>query len=276
MLAEVFLVYGVGSKRKILSEFRDLKLKSYCTLTIDGFREDVSIRSILSIIIESLKLANCEQKRRSVVEWATDIARKIHSEKKQLIILLNNIDGTNLRDSLTQNALLALAESEAVSLVATIDHVNATALWNTRQLSSFNWLYMRIDTFAVPSVELLAGQSRALGLNSKTSQGAHSLTSLDILWQSLATNSREIFRIFFSLFFLKNEPLLFWDLFNVAKDNFIVSSDTALRQQLVEFSDHRILRMKRSDSGDDELVGLLDKSLVEKFLTEKGLSFDID
>ncbi|VDP26240.1 unnamed protein product [Heligmosomoides polygyrus] len=72
---------------------------------------------------------------------------------------------------------------------------------------------------------------------------AHSLSSLDVLWQSLATNSRSIFRLFYAMYFDINEPVAFWDLFNAAKDDFLVSSDTALRQQLVEFSDHRILRL---------------------------------
>ncbi|VDM78736.1 unnamed protein product, partial [Strongylus vulgaris] len=135
-----------------------------------------------------------------------------------------------------------LAENPAILLVATIDHINATLLWTSVLLDSFQWVYCHADTFAFSTEELLAGHSSLLGLNPKNTHSAHSLSSLDVLWQSLATNSRSIFRLFYAMFFSTNEPVSFWDLFSAAKDEFLVSSDTALRQQLVEFSDHRVLR----------------------------------
>ncbi|KJH44031.1 hypothetical protein DICVIV_09935 [Dictyocaulus viviparus] len=177
------------------------------------------------------------------------------------------------RDPFDQSVLAALVENPAILMVATVDHINATLLHSNRHLESFKWIYFRADTFEFPLHEVLAGHSSLLGLDSKNNnsltlldcenaarqlQGglqnnpgynihtttthitkksgqpmrkkidekptvegwstcenctienqAHSLSSLDVLWKS---------------------------------DEFLVSSDTALRQQLTEFSDHRILR----------------------------------
>uniref|UniRef100_A0A0K0D2U5 Origin recognition complex subunit 2 n=1 Tax=Angiostrongylus cantonensis TaxID=6313 RepID=A0A0K0D2U5_ANGCA len=268
------LLYGVGSKRTLVNDFCEEQLRKFCTLTIDGFSEDVTTKMILTRIVESLKLKHCEQKRSSLIEWGKRIAAAIERSQKQLIILLHNIDGPNLRDQFDQSVLAALAENPAVLMLATVDHINATLLHTNRHLESFKWVYYRADTFEFPSQELLAGRSSLLGLNSNCYSLVHSLSSLDVLWKSLATNSRSIFRLFFSLFFNNKEPVAFWDLFSAAKDEFLVSSDMALRQQLVEFSDHRILRWIRGEDGNERLTGLLEQCLVEKFLTEKGLSLD--
>ncbi|KAK6736058.1 hypothetical protein RB195_018999 [Necator americanus] len=269
------LVYGIGSKRALMSAFRNEELSRFRTLSIDGFREDVTTRSILANIVQYMQLKNCEQKRRSLVEWSKHIASTIEQKKQQLIILLDNIDSASLRDPYDQAVLAALAENPAVLMLATVDHINATLIWNSILLESFNWAYCRADTFTFPADEILAGQSSLLGLNPKTSHSAHSMSSLDVLWQSLASNSRSIFRLFYGMLFSFNKPVAFWDLFNAAKDEFLVSSDTALRQQLVEFNDHRILRWKRGDDGNEQLIGSLERSLVEKFLNEKGRGLKI-
>uniref|UniRef100_A0A0N4WVG2 Origin recognition complex subunit 2 n=1 Tax=Haemonchus placei TaxID=6290 RepID=A0A0N4WVG2_HAEPC len=171
--------------------------------------------------------------------------------------------------------LAALVESPAVLMVATVDHINATLIQTNHHLQSFNWIYYRADTFIFSWKEIIAGQSVLLGLNPKSNQTTHSLSSLDVLWQSLAANSRLILRMFYAMFFHTKEPVAFWDLFSAAKDEFLVSSDTALRQQLVELSDHRILKWKRGEEGNEQLVGCLDRNLVEKFLEEKGLNLDM-
>ncbi|KAJ1371647.1 hypothetical protein KIN20_033632 [Parelaphostrongylus tenuis] len=268
------LLYGVGSKRTLVNDFCKEQLNKYCTLTIDGYSEDVTTKMILAKIVECLKLEHCEQRRSSLIEWAKHIASTVERNRRQLIILLHNIDGPNLRDPSDQSVLAALAENPAILMLATVDHINATLLHTNRQLESFNWVYYRADTFEFPAQELLAGRSSLLGLNPKSNNMVHSLSSLDVLWKSLATNSRSIFRLFFSMFFDNKAPVVFWDLFSAAKDEFLVSSDVALRQQLVEFSDHRILRWMRGDDGNERLIGLLDRSLVEKFLADKGHSLD--
>ncbi|KAK5986016.1 Origin recognition complex subunit 2, partial [Trichostrongylus colubriformis] len=280
------LLYGVGSKRALLDEFRRTHLSAFRTISIDGFKEDVTAKSILTHIVDFMKLKDCEAtdvisspgcrsayvgaKWRSPVEWAKHIASTLERSKQQLIILLNNIDGPSVRDPSGQAVLAELAGSPAVLMVATVDHINATLLHTSHQLQSFNWVYYRVDTFIFSWQEILAGQSALLGLNPKSNQSTHSLSSLDVLWQSLASNSRSILRIFYAMFFENKEAVAFWDLFSAAKDEFLVSSDAALRQQLVEFSDHRILRWKRGEDGNEQLVGCLDRNLVEKFFSEKG------
>ncbi|ETN81445.1 hypothetical protein NECAME_02125, partial [Necator americanus] len=54
------LVYGIGSKRALMSAFRNEELSRFRTLSIDGFREDVTTRSILANIVQYMQLKNCE------------------------------------------------------------------------------------------------------------------------------------------------------------------------------------------------------------------------
>ncbi|KAK6057761.1 origin recognition complex subunit 2 [Cooperia oncophora] len=54
------LLYGVGSKRALLEEFRKTQLKAFRTISVDGFKEDVTAKSILTYIVDSMKLKDCE------------------------------------------------------------------------------------------------------------------------------------------------------------------------------------------------------------------------
>lgn len=114
------------------------------------------------------------------------------------------------RDPKQQEVLAELARSELIHFVVSTDHINANLLWDEvlsfplfptmltlaiqKRRAAFKWLAMHIPTFRCYKRELLAGESRLLGLDSKQSGRAHTVDTLQAVWHSMPVNSRRLLR----------------------------------------------------------------------------------
>jgi len=58
-----------------------------------------------------------------------------------------------LRSAEEQLWLSRLSQAPAVRLVASVDHVNAALLWNSRMAAAFNWLWVDGTTYAAYDAE---------------------------------------------------------------------------------------------------------------------------
>jgi origin recognition complex subunit 2 len=58
-----------------------------------------------------------------------------------------------LRSAEEQLWLSRLSQAPAVRLVASVDHVNAALLWNSRVAAAFNWLWVHGTTYAAYNAE---------------------------------------------------------------------------------------------------------------------------
>lgn len=63
--------------------------------------------------------------------------------------------------------------------------------------------------------------------------------------------------------------LPFKDLYSKCREQFLVSSDLALRAQLTEFLDHKLVKMKRSYDGSENLVIPIENTLLQQFLEQQ-------
>lgn len=61
----------------------------------------------------------------------------------------------------------------------------------------------------------------------------------------------------------------FKDLYWSCREAFLVSSDLALRAQLTEFLDHKLVKSKRSVDGSEQLTIPIDSGLLQQFLDEQ-------
>lgn len=264
------LLHGVGSKREVLGNL-EKELKEYTYMRLDARKDGLNIKALLNSINESMRLGRTQKRGESTANWAKAIRRKLNGQ--QLILIIDNIEAPDWRND--QEALCELLENkDTVKLIATVDHIYSTFIWNSRQLSTLSFVHIAVNTFKVPMEELLTGDSRLLGLDARSNQSSHTLSSLDAFWKSLAVNSQKLFRLFFQMYFETKKPVKFWDLFNAAKDDFIASTDAALRTQLVEFKDHRVLRWTRGDDGNDQLSGMVELKLITEFLESKNMPLD--
>ncbi|GMS82229.1 hypothetical protein PENTCL1PPCAC_4404, partial [Pristionchus entomophagus] len=263
------LVHGIGSLRPLLHDYASKMGEQFTVVEVEGFRPECSTRWVLNTVYE---LLNCKfQKRRSMTEYARQMAE--HVNDRDVILVIHNIDDPPFRCENDMEVLAILAAAPHFHIIASAQHVNRMFLWNMRSIATFSWRHENIDTWMPMEAEIFAGSSSLLGLSSAESAANHTISSLEVLWQSLNANARFIFHAIFSLIYgtdATSDPksIAFWDLFNVSKDNFWVSSDAALRQQLVEFSDHRLIRMRRGNDGNEKIHPSADRVIIDRFLKE--------
>lgn len=62
--------------------------------------------------------------------------------------------------------------------------------------------------------------------------------------------------------------MAFKDLYRAAREGFLVSSDLALRAQLTEFIDHKLVKIKRNIDSIEHLIIPLSSGLLKQFLEE--------
>lgn len=62
--------------------------------------------------------------------------------------------------------------------------------------------------------------------------------------------------------------MAFKDLYRAAREGFLVSSDLALRAQLTEFLDHKLVKVKRNIDSVEHLIIPLSNVLLKQFLEE--------
>lgn len=125
--------------------------------------------------------------------------------------------------------------------------------------------------------------------------GELELSSLRNVFQSLTTNSKGIFMIIVKnqlnnhgnssysgkyiytiicvlilcFLILLFTGMSFKDLYWSCRESFLVSSDLALRAQLTEFIDHKLIKSKRTIDGAEHLIIPINNTLLEQFMNEQ-------
>uniref|UniRef100_A0A914UR93 Origin recognition complex subunit 2 n=1 Tax=Plectus sambesii TaxID=2011161 RepID=A0A914UR93_9BILA len=270
------VLYGFGTKRVLLEDFREKCLGEFDCLTVEGYRPTITIRTVLTSLALHRKLISSNSaKALGPVEWANSIRKELEEDENgdDVILIVHNIDGPALRDSQSQAALSVLATCDRIHIVASIDHVNASLMWDRKTLSRFRWVWLETPTLLSYSVELFAGDSKLLGLSHKSGGVAHTVASLDRIWQSLTDNARKVLARLAELASKRNvlkDPISIWELYRVCRDDFLVTSEAVLKQQLVEFEDHRLITGKRLPDGTEALMLTVDMPVLLDFLKQNG------
>ncbi|GBP79948.1 Origin recognition complex subunit 2 [Eumeta japonica] len=105
--------------------------------------------------------------------------------------------------------------------------------------------------------------------------GGSQLASLRSVYRSLTANAKGIFKIIVQHRLDSQKApyqgIPFKELYSKSREQFVASSDTALRSQLTEFVDHRIIKMKRTIDGSENVVLILDSNVIQQFMAEQDL-----
>ncbi|KAJ8727516.1 hypothetical protein PYW07_001635 [Mythimna separata] len=268
VLSENFniILYGVGSKRSVLQQFQKQKLNDFPCIVVNGFFPSLTIKNILeTIIIDLLENSHIPSNVGDVVNL---IDTQLTENGMDLFLIVHNIDGPMLRNSKAQSMLASISQIKNVHTIATIDHINAPLLWDHTKLSRFKFTWWDVTTF-VPYSEETSYENSLMTHRS----GALELSSLKSVYQSLTSNAKGIFKIIIE-YQLENQKqhyqgLPFKDLYSKCREQFLVSSDLALRAQLTEFLDHKLVKMKRTYDGSENLVIPIDNVLMQQFLDQQ-------
>lgn len=160
------------------------------------------------------------------------------------------------------------------------------SVWDHRKLSKFNFLWWDVTSY-LPYVDETAFENSLLV--QKT--GTLALSSLKNVFLSLTSNSKGIYLkiveyqlehgknqyyqgIRFNIFDLTNIEIMFSGiafkkLYSACREAFLVSSDLALRAQLTEFVDHKMVKFRRAADGTEYLVIPIPNQLLQQFLNEQ-------
>ena len=250
--------YGVGSKRRLLLHFAKKMLKYDYHMVINGYFPNLTVRDILNNITNDL-LGSTAAFRSPQVQL--NFIRNTNQNK--IYILLNNIDGANIRNEKAQQILAELASIEHVHLIATIDHINAPLLWDEYKCKLFNWLWFDCTTFDAYTDETSVETSLMI-----RQTGAIALSSMTHVLRSLTPNARGIFKLlatFQQESGAEFQGITFQDFYMKCREQFLVNSDATLRTQLTEFKDHMLIKTRQVD-GSEALYIPVEPKILQQFL----------
>ncbi|CAF0937077.1 unnamed protein product [Rotaria sp. Silwood1] len=262
------LLHGVGSKKSLVSLFFKKYLKNeYLTFIINGFLPNITIKQVLQTICSCAEI-NISQSSNND-ECIRDIIKKIEKEKLHIYLLINNIDGMNFRNINIQNIFKLAAQCQYIHILATIDHIHGPLIWNQQSLNSFRWIWYAVHTW-LPYIDETTNE-RLNTIRLKTSQ--LSISAVEHVIESLTPNARRIFRLLVEAFLANSnskdyEGMKFTELYEQCKRSFYVNNEQNLRLQLIEFIDHRLIKLGKSTNDGQEIVRLLitEQDIVQQLL----------
>eukprot|EP00842_Homolaphlyctis_polyrhiza_P006823 jgi/Hompol1/72/HPOL_004282-RA len=185
------LLYGFGSKRQMLQDFAHEVLCDAPVVVINGFFPSISLKDILSRITVDIlgrtsgPTGSVQDQLRFIMDYFASPDRDF----THIYVLIHNIDGSNLRNEKTQTGLSLLADCKHIRMIASIDHINASLLWDTTKLARFNWLWQDATTFEGYQVETSFESSFMFKQSDLGIQG------VIYVLKSLTPNVRKTFRL---------------------------------------------------------------------------------
>ncbi|KAI9488062.1 origin recognition complex subunit 2-domain-containing protein [Zychaea mexicana] len=272
------LLYGYGSKRRLVNDFVQSSMTDGVVLMINGFFPSITIKASLSkLVVDALDVtASPPAQMQDLVALISNYFMDENRSYERLYLIVHNIDGSTLRNERSQQALSMLADTPNIHLIATIDHINAGLLWDNVKTSRFNWLWHDATTFDDYLVE--TSFENSLLMRSGELGGAR---GIQYVLRSLTSNGRGVFRVLAEHQLMEMEMegndtaranesmgLPYHRYYDACRESFLVSNDTQLRSLLTEFIDHKIIHAKRSADGTEVFYIPLDKSTLCNVLEE--------
>ncbi|KAI9361565.1 origin recognition complex, subunit 2 [Pilaira anomala] len=262
--------YGYGSKRKLLNEFAQTALTDGPLIVVNGFFPSISIKDILlKITTGALGKTVPTGQISDHVKFICDYFEDEDREYESLYIVIHNLDGVNLRNERTQTALSMLAKTRHIHLIASVDHINSGLLWDNVKSSRFNWIWHDATTFDDYLVE--TSFENSLLIRTGELGGAR---GAKFVLESLTSNARGVFKILAEHQLTEMElanmegkgnesvGLSYSQYYKKCREGFFVSSDLALKTELTEFRDHKLISTKKNIDGTEFYYIPLDKSTL--------------
>jgi origin recognition complex subunit 2 len=200
------LFYGFGSKIAVLDALAqkladDAELDETAVFVMHGYNPSLSLRTALSEMATAVVPKTALYAKRHLLDYVRAIRDALTTERQtqrrsaflstgRVFLVVHNIDGVSLRSSDAQNVLSELAAIEGVSVIASIDHVNAPILWDGTMYARFRWAWLPATTFMRYTEEVVFGARPLLhGRNERRVEAA------GVVLKSLSLKARKIFRL---------------------------------------------------------------------------------
>ncbi|XP_033749158.1 origin recognition complex subunit 2-like [Pecten maximus] len=262
------LLYGLGSKRTLLEDFRKTHLSELSHLVVNGYFPSLTIKHILNAITYDILDYNGSFK--GPLDQVACIRREMEQQGFQdFFLIVHNIDGAMLRGEKAQNILSLLSQIPGFHILASIDHINAPLLWDQGKCCRYNWLWHDVTTY-LPYTDETSYENSLLVQQS----GALALSSMTHVMKSLTSNAKSIFFLL-AKHQLSNKDnstylgLSIQELYQQCREAFLVNSDLTLQAQLIEFRDHKLIKSKKSFDGIEHLLIPIDSGTLAEFIDQQ-------
>ncbi|KAJ2782396.1 Origin recognition complex subunit 2 [Coemansia interrupta] len=252
--------YGYGSKRRMINSLATRLSTKSPTVIVNGYFPTLNFKQTLERILS--EVVGFGDTTGSVADLASLIHGYFESDTREvdnMYIVVHNIDGPCLRKH--QAALAVLASSKNISLLASIDHIEAPLIWDSSMITRFNWAWHDLTTFDPYTVET---SYENYGTES-TEIGPRGV--LHVL-ASLTENAKNVFRILAEYQIAESimdddaagaqkktgskvPEMPYNGYFAACRDQFLVSSELTFRSQLTEFRDHKVIQSRHATDGTE-------------------------
>ncbi|KAG0565424.1 hypothetical protein KC19_8G189500 [Ceratodon purpureus] len=271
------LMYGFGSKKKLLEDFATSELRDGAAVVVNGYLSNVNIKHVVYTVVNTLWEARKKGKASNKAKQDSPVSSNSlvdllgsltddDDDSTHIYVIIHNIDGPGLRDDDVQQTLANLASSKHVRLVASIDNINAPILWDKQMArNQFKWLWLHTPTYAAYKVE-----GACVPLLLAAGAATKSARSAILVLRSLTPNAQSVFRVLgeFQISHPEDQGLPLNRLYTACREQFLVSSEVTLRAHLTEFKDHELLKFRRGVDGQDCLYIPLPNEALSKLLED--------
>jgi len=284
------LCYGIGSKRSILNEFATTMCsKRGHVIIANGFQPEFNLKDLLNSIENIPSIQDLDLPSTAIDKQARRIHDFFAKQNHHLYLIIHNIDASPFRAAKSKSILALLAHNPRIHIIASIDHLNAPLLWSTSEIFSrksdqktadsrgFQWLWHDLTTLSSYDFELAfadrsslsgahtGGPRRKADTIAAQNATAMSETAASHILASVTQKAQKLFALLgnYQLQAIEDSDdsaskdlqqfgMAYDVLFNNCRDNFIATSDTALRSLLGEFRDHNLIVSAQATTGGGE------------------------
>ncbi|KAL0958186.1 hypothetical protein HGRIS_000349 [Hohenbuehelia grisea] len=295
------LFHGFGSKRRFLNSFATERCaKEGHVVVANGFHPGFAFKDLLGSFDNIPELSETVSSSSSVENQVARIHEFFLASPRHLYLIVHNIDAPAFRSTKIRSYLSLWALNPHIHLVASIDHINASLLWSTPEMSArkrsresaassaydhmrgFSWLWHDITTLLPYDFELSfadrssiqgarGGRKGADGAAIQVSAAAMSETAALHILASVTQKAKKLFQLMGARQLesidsateegavaqgkdMQQHSIAYDALFNLARDNFVATNDTAMRMLLGEFRDHGLVLSAQSGSAGGEAL----------------------
>ena len=211
-------------------------------LVINGYFPSISLDTILIQILKHIEAPIIGDKLQLIYSHLSE----------PLAILIHSLDSPILRLPKNQQVLSTLASNKYITIIASVDHVNAALLFDSFKSSRYNFLWHDCTTFIPYRTELSFEETTFLSGGTSATSAVGGIAGIKAVLNNLTSNARSLY-----LFLLQyqlplhpesNDPAeqeqgITFPLLrqSVAKKILPLANPTTLRNVLGEFFDHGLV-----------------------------------
>ncbi|KAK6349602.1 Origin recognition complex subunit 2 [Orbilia brochopaga] len=284
------LLYGYGSKRKLLMEFAKTEAsQGHIVVVVNGYVGGLTLRDILGMVVNAVMGMNHGLRFGSNTNEMLDAVLRLLDEHDgaPITLLVHSIDASALRTAQTQALLSQLAAHSAIRLVASSDNILASLLWDSSTLTLFNFVSHDATTFVPYDIEISAADE-AEGIVDVISggtggrSGRSGAKGVKYVLASLTGNAKNLYRILVATQLQSMEEdgvgkdkmgteaygVGYRALYQKGLEEFVCSSDLVFKTLLKEFYDHQMVTSRKDLQGSETLWAPFRKEELESILED--------